>query len=208
MKDVKRVNVGAGPNCIMPDGWINVDIRQFPNVDKVMDVTMEWPFNDLEYVFGEHFIEHLSLHDALKFLSNAGNSLKVKGKLRVSTPNLKSVIKTHFDPDAKDRTKLVKDTLLINRAFHGWGHQFLWCEEFFMYVMTEMGFENIEFFKYGCSNDPNLRNLEQHGKYSESGGFPNVITLEASKGNAKIDVTKSLLEHVNNDFIRHVESGH
>ena len=33
-----------------------------------MDVTKPWPFNGLEYVYGEHFLEHLSLEGAIAFL--------------------------------------------------------------------------------------------------------------------------------------------
>jgi predicted SAM-dependent methyltransferase len=207
IKDVKRVNVGAGPNCMMPDGWINVDIRKFPNIDKVMDVTEDWEFRELEYVLGEHFLEHLSLSNAIKFLSNAGNSLKVGGKIRLSTPNLEWVVKTHFDLLGKDEEKLVNDTLKTNRAFHGWGHHFLWSNAFLMYVLEEMGYENIESFKYGHSNDPSLNGLEKHSYY-ESGGYPCVIILEATKGNAKIEASKGLLEKINNEFIKFVDSGH
>ena len=33
-----------------------------------MDVTKPWFFNGLEYVYGEHFLEHLSLEGAIAFL--------------------------------------------------------------------------------------------------------------------------------------------
>ena len=64
---IKKVQVGCGPHNIMADWW-NVDIRPFPGIDQVMDVTKPWPFNGLEYVYGEHFLEHLSLEGAIAFL--------------------------------------------------------------------------------------------------------------------------------------------
>lgn len=207
MEEIKRVNVGSGPNCIMPDGWVNVDIRDFPGVDRVMDVTETWAFNNLEYIFCEHFIEHLHLVDTVKFLVNAGNSLQTGGKIRLSTPNLEWVIKTHFALDAVDNDKRINDTLKTNRAFHGWGHKFLWSKEFLIYVLESIGYVNLKLQKYGESNDSNLNNLERHSYY-ESGGLPCVIVVEAEKGECELCMTDELSNRIIKEFVRHVESGH
>ena len=50
-----------------------------------MDVTKPWPFNGLEYVYGEHFLEHLSLEGAIAFLNNVWKSLKPGGVILLST---------------------------------------------------------------------------------------------------------------------------
>ncbi len=84
---MKKVHVGSGPHNLM-EGWINVDIRPFKGLDRVLDVTREWPFAEVDYVYGEHFIEHLPLEGAIAFLANAGASLKRGGVLRLTTPNL------------------------------------------------------------------------------------------------------------------------
>jgi predicted SAM-dependent methyltransferase len=44
-----RVHVGSGPKSLLPDWW-NVDIRDFPGVDEVVDATAPWPWTNLEYV--------------------------------------------------------------------------------------------------------------------------------------------------------------
>ena len=76
--------------------WWNVDIQSYPGIDQVMDVSRPWPWKDaLEYVYGEHFLEHLTISQAVNFLVEAGNALQVDGKIRLSTPSLEWVIKTH-----------------------------------------------------------------------------------------------------------------
>lgn len=65
---LKKLQVGCGPQNLMSDWW-NVDIRAFPGIDQVMDVTKPWPFDGVEYVYGEHFLEHLRLEGAIAFLN-------------------------------------------------------------------------------------------------------------------------------------------
>ncbi|WP_025895701.1 class I SAM-dependent methyltransferase [Kordiimonas gwangyangensis] len=93
---IARVQVGCGPKNIKPDWW-NVDIRPFPGIDAVMDVTKVWPWRGvLDYVYGEHFLEHLSLSDAIDFLTHSRAALKHGGALRLTTPSVEWVLKTHF----------------------------------------------------------------------------------------------------------------
>ncbi|MEO1352482.1 MAG: hypothetical protein AAFW84_27405, partial [Cyanobacteria bacterium J06635_15] len=166
----QKIHVGCGPKNLLED-WCNVDIRGFPGIDVVMDVTQEWPWKEIEYVYGEHFIEHLSLEGAISFLESAGNSLKAGGKIRVSTPSLEWVLTTHFTFQEAD-PQVLNETLKTNRAFHGWGHQFLYTKPMLSWLLTTMGYADVTFCQYGESSDPNLRNLERHGGYSESHGFP------------------------------------
>ncbi|MEI2418966.1 hypothetical protein V6O07_01730 [Arthrospira platensis SPKY2] len=67
---IKKLQVGCGPKNILSDWW-NVDVRPFPGIDLAMDVTQSWNLNNLEYVYGEHFLEHLTLEGAIAFLDQA-----------------------------------------------------------------------------------------------------------------------------------------
>lgn len=81
---IKPIQVGCGPKNIFHDWW-NVDIRQFAGIDEVNDVTQSWSWKDtLDYVYGEHFLEHLTITQAIDFLVEAGNALHVGGKIRLS----------------------------------------------------------------------------------------------------------------------------
>ena len=206
-KSYSKIHVGCGPKNIL-EGWCNVDIKMFPGIDEVLDVTKSWPWSDIDYVYGEHFLEHLSLEGAITFLESAGNSLRTGGKIRLSTPSLEWVMTTHFtfqDSEAKS----FNETLKTNRAFYGWGHQFLYTKTMLSQVLDSMGYSEINFCDYGQSSDPNLQGLERHGGYSISNGFPSVWIVEAQKDSAaEIKLKAAFHEELEKDFLRYVRSGH
>ena len=207
-RNIHRVNVGSGPDCIMPEGWCNVDVRAFPGVDFVLDVTKKWPFKNLDYIYGEHFIEHLKIDQALQFLKFAGKSLRIEGKIRLSTPNLSWVIASHYNLNSNCSEETINDTLRTNRAFHGWGHHFLWSEQILRFVLESMHFTNIEFFSYGKSSDPELVNLERHNGYCHFMGLPSVLIVEAVRGNDEIRIEPALNKMLFEEYSRHELSGH
>jgi predicted SAM-dependent methyltransferase len=201
---IRRVQVGCGPKNLFPDWW-NVDIRSFKGVDAVMDVTQAWPYQGLDYVYGEHFIEHLPLAGAVKFLVACGQSLRPGGVLRLTTPNLEWVVRTHY-PTADDGDK-VTGTYAVNRAFHGWGHQFLYSQPFLKHVLKSLGYAPVTFYKYGQSPDPALRNLERHGGYKTEAGVHNLLVVEAVNSGA-VQPSEALEAQLQSRFMRYVDGGH
>jgi predicted SAM-dependent methyltransferase len=205
---LKSVHVGCGPHNILEDWW-NVDIREFKGVDVVMDVTKPWTWqNILEFVYGEHFLEHLALQDALLFLEHAFKALRPGGTIRLSTPSLEWVLVTHFDVTAENGEKVIAQTFAINRAFHGWGHKFLYSRDFLQKILKETGFLNIRFFPYGKSDIEDLNNLERHGGYSVAQGFPSVWIVEAEKGEVDNQSNEQFSNMCTEFFIKYVASGH
>lgn len=204
---VRKVHVGCGPHALLA-GWCNSDLRPFKGVDHVMDATQPWPFRDLTHVFGEHFIEHLDIDKAIDFLVHAGASLAPGGRIRLSTPNLAWVVRTHFSLGPADEEQRLRETLDLNRAFHGWGHRFLWSEEMLNGVMAMVGFEEIELFAYGESRDPELAGLERHGGYSVVDGYPSVIIVEGVRGAQPIERRPAVDAWIDHEFLRHVRGGH
>lgn len=183
-RGIRRVQVGCGPHNIMT-GWWNVDIQAFPGIDQAMDAAAPWPWRDqLDYVYGEHFLEHLQLAQAVDFLQHAGQALKPGGRIRLSTPSLEWVLKTHFIVDEPSRH--LQQTYDINRAFHGWGHRFLYSQAFLRHLIESLGFEDIGFHDYGRSNDPELCDLERHGGLETAFGYPSVWVIEARRGERPI----------------------
>ena len=121
---VDRLHIGCGTEAIA--GWINVDNKPLPGVDRVLDVTAGLPFENVTAIYAEHFIEHLAFDQGLAFLAECRRALSADGVLRLSTPNLDWVYATHYRLDAATPPQQAfADCLVLNRAFHGWGHQFL-----------------------------------------------------------------------------------
>lgn len=163
------------------EGWVNIDNQQYPGVDVVLDVTMGLPFEDVEYVFAEHFVEHLSLDDARNFLRECRRVLADDGVLRLSTPNIDWVWSTHYHPGGWDSPEhSVNECFSLNRAFRGWGHQFLYNQATLEAVLRDVGFSTVTWQRYGESDDANLRGIERHETWIETEELPHVLVVEAS----------------------------
>lgn len=173
-----RLHIGCGENVYR--GWVNIDRAALRGVDHALDVRLGLPFENVTAIYAEHFLEHLSFDHALLFLRECRRVLKSDGVLRVSTPNLDWVLRTHyrFDPTPDDEAEL--DCVRINRAFHGWGHQFLYNRPMLARVLRSVGFESVTFQRYGESDVPEMRDLERHEKFEDSPEFPHVLVAEAT----------------------------
>jgi hypothetical protein len=185
--------------------WWNVDIRQFTGIDEVADVTQPWPWRDLEAVYGEHFLEHLSLDGAIKFLIEAGTALRIGGRIRLSTPSLEWVWRTHFR-DSGAPADIIAATYGANRAFYGWGHSFLWSRPILEHMLQGAGFEDLTFHDFGQSDVPALRGLERHGGFEVVDGWPNVWIVEAVSSGARSP--DALLAEADHEIERYRRSGH
>jgi predicted SAM-dependent methyltransferase len=205
---LRRVHVGCGPHQLLPDWW-NVDIRAFPGIDEVVDATKAWPWSGLDAVFGEHFLEHLPAADALAFLELAAANLRPGGVLRLSTPSVEWVWTTHFSL-ASDVTpeRRIADTYRANRAFHGWGHRFLFSRPILERLLHGAGFERLSWHAYGESHDPALRGLERHPGYEVTDGWPSVWIVEAVRGETVHPLSPDLRDEVEREFERYVRAGH
>jgi len=180
---VTKLHVGSGPQILK--GWVNIDNVQYPGVDQVLDVTQGLPFADVSFVFAEHFIEHLAYADALALLRECRRILRDDGILRLSTPNLDWVWVTHYRFDAPDDQQ-VAACFYLNRAFHGWGHQFLYNERTLTATLRDAGFANVKRVAYGESEHPELRGLERHEKSPDYGELSHILIVEASGRGGKV----------------------
>lgn len=205
---MRKLNVGCGPHHIR-EGFINMDLRPFERVDEVRDATI--PFDDLgplSHIFSEHFLEHLQIDGALKFLRNCLTALAPRGRLRLATPSLEFVMLTHFNPAETDESRMIASTFAINRAFHGWGHQYLWSSAMIKKSLTACGFIEIEQYEYGLSKDKSFQGIELHPGYRIERGFPNVWIFEATRPTEIVNLDSAFADLVELEFLRHVRSGH
>ncbi len=173
-----RLHIGSGPVAI--PGWTNVDIHAWPGVDVVLDVRQPWPFSEVELIFAEHFLEHLTLADGVAFLRSCRTALRPDGVLRLSTPNLDWVWLTHYkQPEVMTEEEQLAGCLEINRAFNGWGHQFLYNRRTLGLALAAAGFAEVVDREYGESTRPELQGLERHERHRDLPGAPSVLVIEA-----------------------------
>ena len=172
---VEKLHIGSGP--FVREGWTNVDLEHHPGVEFVLDVREGLPFEDVSYVYAEHFIEHLTSDEGLRFLKECRAALKVNGVLRLSTPNLDWVWQTQYHKPSS-----VQDCFAINKSFRGWGHHFLYNAQTLTAALHDAGFAEVQECRYGESADPVLRDLERHEKSLDAPELPHVVIVEARGG--------------------------
>jgi predicted SAM-dependent methyltransferase len=191
-----RLHIGSGPVAIA--GWTNVDINAWPGVDVALDVRQPWPFSEVELIFAEHFLEHLTLADGVAFLRSCRGALRADGVLRLSTPNLDWVWLTHYkQPEVMTAEEQLAGCLEMNRAFHGWGHQFLYNRRTLGLALAAAGFATVVDCQYGESTRPELRGLERHERHRDLPGAPSVLVIEArGTANAGDAFDRSIVPYV------------
>ena len=95
-----KLNIGCGRNC--KEGFINIDSVERENkLDMILDVTKKFPFekDSVDYIYAEHFIEHLNWLEGLKFLRNCFRVLKPNGILRLVLPDYYHIFQAYLDRD-------------------------------------------------------------------------------------------------------------
>lgn len=174
---ISKLQVGCGKNHL--NNWLNTDLFLSGGVI-YLDATKPLPFrnNSLDYIFTEHVFEHINYHDGFGFLKEARRVLKPGGRIRISTPDLSFLIRLYNEPDADisknyikhaidsyvEEPKVFVRSVVINNFFYSWGHRFIYDYETLSYALQTAGFEKMVRFQPFESDDPNLQNLEAHGK--------------------------------------------
>ena len=94
-----KLNLGCGN--AMKKGFINIDLLK--NADLRLDLRKNLPFkeNSVDFVFSEHFLEHLDYLDTTVIccLKDYYRILKNGGKIRLSVPDIEKIIKAYINKD-------------------------------------------------------------------------------------------------------------
>lgn len=202
-----RLHVGAGRERL--EGWVNLDVQKLPGVDLVADVTDGLDFEECEAIYAEHFLEHLRIDDAIDFLAECHRVLAPGGWLRLSTPNLEWVLVTHYHPWLSDEEN-AHEAILLNRAFHGWRHRFLWNRQLLGRTLAACGFDPVVWCRWRQSEQELFAGIERHEPLVESDEHPHVLVVEARKpetaaaGDGGEDLAE-LRETIDREFLSHLD---
>ncbi len=150
---LKRLHIGCGTELL--EGWVNIDLKEAPGV-QALDVGGGLPFADVEFIFAEHFIEHLSFAEGRFFVQECRRVMRDDGVLRLSTPNLDWVWMTQYHPyEWSTQEEGVRDCFWMNKAFRGWGHQFLYNAQTLTALLKDAGFEQVKMCHTGRATSIN-----------------------------------------------------
>jgi predicted SAM-dependent methyltransferase len=165
-----KLNVGCGTDY--KKGWINIDNNSDENIEKLdlnWDLRKPLPFpdNSVDFIFNEHFIEHLTVEEGQRVIKDLMRVLKPGGVLRMATPDLEIVAKQYLKSSLKgdpliERWHLGIQTKAesINMSFRFWGHKWLYDYEELSRRVMEAGYKKIKRAKLRNSSYEELNNLE------------------------------------------------
>lgn len=163
----KKLNIGSGG--VYFDGWLNIDLNS-EKADMKLDVRRSLPFNNIDLIYCEHFIEHLTKQEAETFIKNCYKILKSNGVIRIATFDLDNLIDNCHSMNDEWRETCEVERLglnscktraeFLNLAFHGWGHQYLYNNEELENLIKIGGFTKYRFCEINQSEVEELCNRE------------------------------------------------
>lgn len=166
---ITRLQVGCGQNRL--EGWLNADLAAG---DIYFNAKRRMPFNDnsFNFIFFEHFIEHLDKENGFRFLTDCFRVLKTNGIIRITSPDLEKIIDIYYDRnqfvtrqeviDAYGKGSDLEPCELFNDYMHQWGHKFIYDRKMIESTLADIGFDEITFCDCKKSKHKELTNLERH----------------------------------------------
>lgn len=169
-----KLHIGCGRKY--KKGWVNIDNNSYGNIDKLdlnYDLRNPLPFPDnwADFIFNEHFLEHLTAEEGAIFIKECVRVLKPGGVLRIAMPNLENMIKKFYCNEnwKEDNAEIFRQYKLdfiktkaeyLNINFRRWGHQWLYDKEELSRRLKEVGCDNFYFCEVFKSNYPELNDIE------------------------------------------------
>lgn len=90
-----KLHLGCGNKII--DGYVNIDCRHLPGVDRVEDITIlrNYKNESVDIIYACHVLEHFSRWKFKYVLQRWYELLKPNGILRISVPDFDKVVKAY-----------------------------------------------------------------------------------------------------------------
>lgn len=96
-----KLNLGSGGQLKPTDeGWVNIDARELPGVQQVIDLEVnDLPYqpSSVDHIQMQDFLEHLGKHRQRPFLEDVYNVLKPLGTVFIQIPHLGVLAKRYCD---------------------------------------------------------------------------------------------------------------
>ena len=164
---MEKIKLHIGCGTLYKENWINIDNNSDNNIEQLdinHDLSKGLPFDNetIDFIYNEHFIEHLSKDEGLQFLYECHRVLKIGGVIRISCPDLDSIIDGYVNNNWREQSWVKKynyewiesdcQMLNLNLNESPWGHKYVYNSKELIISLEKVGFNsnNIkkEFFSH------------------------------------------------------------
>ena len=174
----ERLDIRLGESRRFP-GWISSNFQVFaPNF---LDGRRSFkPLNNLNYVYLDNVIEHLTYEQGRTFLNNIFRAMVPGGCIRLATPDLRSICEVYLEGDQKSILEMHQDltphNLSVRRApemlrstFCAFGHEkgYIYDFETLKEVLEDVGFQDVLFYRPGQSDRSKFLQVESRMSQSD-----------------------------------------
>ena len=123
-----KLHLGCGSNA-MP-GWENLDLEPVAGAIQWKAPMLPYPDDSVDFIYSEHFIEHIEYEECKILFKDAHRVLKTGGVMRVSTPFIRTIFEDWNDDNMEKYSRgginFESRTHFVNQAFRDWGHKFIY----------------------------------------------------------------------------------
>ncbi len=162
------IKLNIGSNNVLLDDWVNMDILDIPGVIKYdARGTIPYDDNSVDFIFSEHFIEHLNESEANYFFSECYRVLRPDSVMRTATFNINDIMKICLDWDKHKNSYsngIFKDKGAIDffnlAVYEGNLHHYMYDHKEMIRIIKRAGFTKFNTPLRGSSSYLDLKNLE------------------------------------------------
>lgn len=183
-----RICAGAGKQPL--EGWFNTDVSW--HAQNYLNLLKPWrtPPGTVTHIYMDNVIEHFTLHTARKVLANAYDALAPGGAIRLATPDVERAARLYLENGDFVDQALARNRragydvhypvdllrIMFAEADHHLG--FLWDEYSLSAELVQAGFEDVQRYAAGESDDAGFKGLESRTGPEE---VMTTLVLEARK---------------------------
>ena len=171
MLDLFKLHIGCGAR--LEKGWVNIDVGEPPasggDVHYLQhDVRAGLPFAEgsCSRIYSEHFLEHLTREESLRFLQECHRVLEPVGMMRISVPSLEVLMSMYTANNLGFAAEVgwlpATACQLFNEGMRSWGHQFMYDFYELERILQEAGFKEEDIISQRHGNSVYKDMLTEH----------------------------------------------